>query len=138
MKDQIALLVAVLALVAMGVFVVYLAHPSQIDGKDLAWARLQYLFGAIEAIAFAGAGWLWGKEVHRQEAASAANAHEQANKAAAAKGEATGKLNALAEAVIANADAINKAQGDVGGGHGDSLSALIVFAERMRTRSTEI
>jgi hypothetical protein len=35
------------------------------------WTRATYLFGSVEAIAFAAAGFLFGREVHRQQAAKA-------------------------------------------------------------------
>jgi len=120
MKDNLALFVAVIALVALGAGGSYLA--SQIAASDLHWARLQYLFGAIEAVAFAAAGWLWGKEVHREPASKAFAALE-------AKGEATGKLKTLADAVVANVGAINQVHDDIGGGH-DALAAAHVKAAR--------
>lgn len=132
MKDKIALLVAVAALLAMGAGVIYMASPTRVTGEELPWARLQYLFGAVEAIAFAGAGWLWGKEVHRQQAASATDAHIAARDSAEAKGKAEGTLKTLADAVLANAGAINRAQGDIGGGPGTGLSALVALAATIR------
>jgi hypothetical protein len=144
-KDTLALAVAVVALAGLGAGVVYLS--AQISANQREWARLQYAFGSIEAIAFAAAGWLWGKEVHRQQAASAEarldSAHAGENAASLARGEAQGKLKTLAEAVVANVGAINKTHDDIGGGREPvdaarrlgvktSLDALHELASRYR------
>src|SRR5262245_11834526 len=128
MKENVALFVAVGALAALGAGAAYLTSWVQSDA--LHWARLQYLFGSIEAIAFAGAGWLWGKEVHRDQAAAANAAHADAKGAAEAKGRAEGTLKSFADAVLEHADSIRQTQGDIGGGPGTSLGVLVRLAQR--------
>jgi hypothetical protein len=45
--------------------------PTFAEPSDLAWSRRMYVFSAVEAIAFAAVGWLFGKEVHREQAHAA-------------------------------------------------------------------
>ena len=63
------------AAVAVGAFLAFLALVLlmflQRDASETAWSRLVYLLTGVEAVAFAGAGWVFGKEVHRAEAQSA-------------------------------------------------------------------
>jgi hypothetical protein len=58
--------VAVCAL--LGFLVLVILMFQQRGGSQTAWDRLVYLLTGVEAVAFAGAGWLFGKEVHRAEA----------------------------------------------------------------------
>jgi type VI protein secretion system component VasK len=68
--NWVQFLVAAALLVATTFFFVYLV--GQVDGaSETEWARLAYLFGAVEAVAFTVIGWLFGKEVHREQAATA-------------------------------------------------------------------
>ena len=144
-KDGAALLVAVVALVALGVGAAYLASPGQMAASELQWARLQYLFGAVQAVAFAGAGWLWGREVHREQADRAESRLDKAQRgeidAARSAGQAQGNLTTLAQAVIANLTAIGQVHDEVGGtaeplvsakllGARGSLSALVALASK--------
>jgi hypothetical protein len=63
----------VVAVCALLVFLVLVTlMMTQRDGSDTAWNRLVYLLTGVEAVAFAGAGWVFGKEVHRAEAQAAA------------------------------------------------------------------
>jgi len=39
--------------------------------NDVTWTRAVYVAGGVEAIAFAAAGYLFGKEVHREQAEQA-------------------------------------------------------------------
>ena len=144
-RHRAALLLAVVALVALGVGAAYLASPGQMAASELQWARLQYLFGAVQAVAFAGAGWLWGREVHREQARNAEARLDKAQQgetaAVRAAGEAQGHLTTLAEAVVANVTAIGQVHDEVGGsaeplasaklvGARGSLSALLALARK--------
>ena len=64
-RDSLAAVVAVCALLMFLVLVILMF--SQRSGSDTAWSRLVYLLTGVEAVAFAGAGWVFGKEVHRGE-----------------------------------------------------------------------
>jgi hypothetical protein len=62
-KEKVATYTAVGALVlfVIGVYLLY----AKVGVSDPEWSRLTYLLTGIEAVAFAGVGFLWGKEVHR-------------------------------------------------------------------------
>jgi len=57
---------------------------------DLEWSRAAYLFSGVEAIAYAAAGFLFGREVHRQRAEQAEQrAGSEQKRASAAENKAT-------------------------------------------------
>ena len=65
-RDSLAAVVAVSALLVFLVLVILMFLNR--SGSETAWSRLVYLLTGVEAVAFAGAGWMFGKEVHRGEA----------------------------------------------------------------------
>jgi hypothetical protein len=73
-KSVVALIVAVASLAATGVLIAFLF------GKvgDENWDAYIYLLAGVEAISFAAAGWLFGKEVHREQAETAEEARKDA------------------------------------------------------------
>lgn len=90
LKDWLALIIGVLALVGFTAFVVFLL--DRLTSSDLQWTRAIYLFSGVEAIAFAAAGYFFGREVHR----------ERAEKAEVAEGEARqGEKEAVQQATDA-------------------------------------
>ena len=68
LKDGAAIAAALVTLTAFGVFVIFLLLRLGIDQTQ--WDRAVYLLSGIEAIVFAGTGFLFGKEVHRAQAKS--------------------------------------------------------------------
>lgn len=68
-RNELAGVVTIGALAGFVAFVVYLL--VEISAGETNWARRTYLFSAVEAITFAGVGWLFGKEVHRERAETA-------------------------------------------------------------------
>lgn len=100
-KNRAAVVLAIAILVVYVVMVAVLWGKT--GAKDLKWTRWVFLLTGIEAIAFAAVGWLFGKEVHRAQAETAAAAQQNAQTAAKQVGEAQAKGNALAEAVRAHA-----------------------------------
>ncbi|MGP0016980.1 MAG: hypothetical protein ACLPHP_00310 [Candidatus Sulfotelmatobacter sp.] len=72
---------------------------------EVLWERYIYLYGAVEAIAFAAAGFLFGREVNRQRAENAeATARDKTEEASRAKeGAAAANANgqSLTKAIIA-------------------------------------
>jgi hypothetical protein len=62
-------IIALLIIIGFGLFIFYMLSIAKVN--ELEWSRTIYLFSGIEAIAFAATGFLFGKEVHRQEAKSA-------------------------------------------------------------------
>lgn len=65
-KQRLAAIVAVASFVAFGALALYLL--IDVDVEELTWSRRVYIFAAVEAITFAGVGWLFGREVHRERA----------------------------------------------------------------------
>src|SRR5688500_16326909 len=67
----VAILVVYLIVIGTGLFVAQTV-------TDTVWDRQYLLIGGLEALAFTAAGYVFGKEVHRREAAKA---EERANQA---------------------------------------------------------
>src|SRR4051794_7998804 len=80
-----AIVVALVALVAFGVVVVVLWDKADDPDNETAWARWTFLLAGVEAVAFAGAGWLFGREVHRAQAEAAQDQADVAQQAARAE-----------------------------------------------------
>ncbi|HTS98975.1 MAG TPA: hypothetical protein VMI33_20405 [Streptosporangiaceae bacterium] len=94
-RESLAGAVAVSALVAFLVLVALMFLLR--GGSETVWSRLVYLLTGVEAVAFAGAGWLFGKEVHRSEAQHAqeqvATEQQRADRADTAAREAADKAD---------------------------------------------
>lgn len=70
-------IIAIGVLLAYGFFIHFLIGKA--DAKELDWSRLIYLFSGVEAIVFAAAGFLFGREVNRKRAEHAEEEKKQAN-----------------------------------------------------------
>lgn len=69
-KDSLALILGVLAIFLFGYLSYYLF--TKIEGTNESdWNRMIFLYGGIEAVAFAAVGWFFGKEVNRERAENA-------------------------------------------------------------------
>jgi hypothetical protein len=66
---NVRLALGTIIVVAFGGVVVYMF--MWIGVGETQWARMVYLFGGVEAIAFAATGFMFGKEVHREQAEKA-------------------------------------------------------------------
>lgn len=97
MRDKIAPIAAVVVTAIYVAFVGILW--SQVGSPESSWGRKLLLFSGIQAVAFSGVGWLFGKEVNRNAVAAAADANNRAAESARAHGVAQGKGEALAAAV---------------------------------------
>ncbi len=97
-------IVTVALLVAFAVLMGFLL--SNVGVSQSSWERYVYLLSGVEAIVFAAVGWLFGKEVHREQAQQAEAKVEQANAGhVAAASEAAAERErglALARAVLAH------------------------------------
>jgi len=71
-------LIAIGVLIAYGFFLYFLIGKT--DAKELDWSRLIYLFSGVEAIVFAAAGFLFGREVNRKRAENAEEDKKQVQK----------------------------------------------------------
>jgi len=102
-KSIFALIVTVVALAGLAIFVVFLL--GRVSATQADWDRYIYLLSGVEAVVFAAVGWLFGKEIHREQASKAESARDSAEgakadaEARAAAEEAKG--TALANAIIA-------------------------------------
>jgi hypothetical protein len=94
LKDIVAVVVACVALLGFGVFV--LALLFLLDLPEVRWARATLLLTGVEAVAFAGAGYLFGREVNRGRAENAEE-HAESEAKRADKTEAQGQV--LAEKI---------------------------------------
>ena len=71
-KDSLGIIpyaIAIGVLIAYGFFIYFLIGKA--DAEELDWSRLIYLFSGVEAIVFAAAGFLFGREVNRKRAENA-------------------------------------------------------------------
>lgn len=92
-QGAVTLAVAVLVLIGYAVFIGYM-WGERATTNETAWNRAVFLFTGVETIVFAAVGFLFGKEVHRQQAVNAedrakdAEADAKDSRAKGAKGEA--------------------------------------------------
>jgi len=77
-QNPVVVGIAVAVLIAYGVVTWFLFKNVGVATET--WTRYTFLFGGLEAIAFAAVGYLFGKEVHRQQAE---NAEKRADNATA-------------------------------------------------------
>jgi hypothetical protein len=80
-REKVSLAIAVIVLVAFVVLIVYMMRHLEADEKY--WTRALYLFGGVEAVAFAAAGYLFGREVSRQQITKAEEQTKEAKKESA-------------------------------------------------------
>jgi len=73
-------IIAILLLVAYGIFMIYLLKV--IETKEPTWSRMMMLFTSLEALAFTGAGYIFGREVHKKRAEIAESDKNKAQKEA--------------------------------------------------------
>jgi hypothetical protein len=127
MKDSVAVIVAVLALAGLGVFVIFLTQRT--DSPEPTWGRYVYLFGAIEAIAFAAAGFLFGREVNRQRADKAEQRADNAEQRASTADKQATRGSDLAEAIRSKAASLAGAKAGAYGGLGAGSAAAATKAD---------
>ncbi|HEA22061.1 MAG TPA: hypothetical protein ENH87_14235 [Pricia antarctica] len=75
-------IIAIGVMIAYGFFIYFLI--GKVGAEDPDWSRLIYLFSGVEAIVFAAAGFLFGREVNRKRAE---NAEEEKKRAEIKKEE---------------------------------------------------
>jgi hypothetical protein len=103
--NQFRAIVTVILIAAFAALMVFLL--SEVGVSQVSWERYVYLLSGVEAIVFAAVGWLFGKEVHRQQAQQAEAKAEQASAGhVVAASEAAAEKErglALARAVLSHA-----------------------------------
>lgn len=100
-RDVATVIVVVFMILAVVLGGIALAQGATLT--EVVWARATWAFGAIEAIAFAAAGFLFGKEVNRERADKAEEGKKKAEDEkdiaeAAKKKKQNGLVDALMEA----------------------------------------
>lgn len=97
-----ATVIGVIVLLGFAVFIVYLLR--QLSAGETEWSRAMVLFGGVEAVAFAAAGYFFGTQVQRGkvgEAQQEAQAAKEAGEAAKAQANAERKAgDQLARRII--------------------------------------
>ena len=139
-KASAALWTAIISLISLGVLGVLLALMVP-TADEVPWQRYTYLLGIVQSIAFGGAGWLWGREVHRADARQAnrrADASDDtARRAIEHAATKTGQLKTLTQAITKLAD---KSEDELGGGqrtaHQRELRYLADLAESIDNAGT--
>jgi len=102
-KDRMAGVItslAILAFVVLEVFLGILLWSTNTSMSEIEWARFVYLLTGVETITFAGIGWLFGKEVHREQAQ-------------VAERQAEGAMRQVTEAMKQNGDIMQGAMQQV-------------------------
>ena len=97
----VPLAVAVVALLVWAGFIIVMI--TQADSPEAHWTRLAYVFGSVEAIAFAAAGAVFGVTVQRERVEKA---EEKADESAqdAANGRALAAINLADEGQVVERD----------------------------------
>lgn len=116
-RDKIAPIAAVIVTAIYVVFVAILWN--EVSNSETDWGRKLLLFSGVQAVAFSGIGWLFGKEVNRSAVSAAADANGRANEAARVHGVTQGKGEALAAAIRQ----ASGGAGPAGGGGFEAASA---------------
>ena len=97
----IPMMVAIGAILVWVAFVVVMLVAS--DANETHWTRLTFVFGSVEAVAFAAAGALFGVTVQR-ERVQQAEARADANERDAANGRALASVNLSDEGQLIEGD----------------------------------
>lgn len=127
--STLALTIAVLALLAWIAFAVYLLTKA--GATEVRWARYAWVFGSVEAVAFAAAGLLFGTTVNRQRA-ERAEADADAKSKEAENGRAlAAALKAEEPPVVQEAAAGAKGGPQALGGRDDRTSEIAARHARL-------
>jgi hypothetical protein len=114
LKEAAATPAAVVILAAFAGFSLYML--GHLDIAQTKWDRAVYIYGSVEAVAFAAVGYLFGKEVHRERADNAQKDASESKKVATdarvSAGEALERGKALRQAIALKArpDAARRGQ----------------------------
>jgi hypothetical protein len=108
-------IIAVLCLIGFAWLVVFLL--GMLNAQEPAWTRAVYLLSGVEAVAFAAAGFLFGREVNRERAEKAEKRADVAADKAAAESkkasEAETKGNSLAALIRSKSDSLARKTADL-------------------------
>lgn len=88
--------VGLLVVYLLGMLVMYFARSA----VEVTWSRLVFLYGGLEAMAFAAAGYLFGREVNRARAETAEARADEAQAESKDARQDAAKANAEAENAV--------------------------------------
>lgn len=92
--------VAILAVLGFGAFIILIATLlSNAAMNDVQWEQYTYLLAGVETITFTAIGWLFGKEMHREQAQQAELRANETQKAMNAVAEENTKGRMVAKYV---------------------------------------
>ncbi|HEY4654720.1 MAG TPA: hypothetical protein VIH22_09405 [Cyclobacteriaceae bacterium] len=112
---KFANILSVIILIAFVALIIYMM--TKLASDETYWTRALYLFGSVEAIAFAAAGYVFGRQVSREQINKAEDQAERANNNARNARQAASehqheadvsvtKLNSIVAVVRAEADSL--------------------------------
>jgi|SRR5688500_8582144 hypothetical protein len=85
-SDYSTILKYILACACFVAYIIFIFNLlNKIDAEDNIWTRYTHLFQGVEVIVFAAVGWLFGKEVHREQAKKAEDRANNAQRETVAK-----------------------------------------------------
>jgi hypothetical protein len=114
---------AVVVLAGFAFFAVYLVdNANTTDQKE--WERWVYVFGAVEALTFAGIGWIFGREVNRERAEKA----EKRADTATDKEKAERSKGAKLAGMVLGSEGVGQSGLEAPGGRGGGPSPAAEYA----------
>ena len=117
--------VAIVVVVLFAYFAYFLVdHADTTNQRE--WERWVYVYGGIEAIAFAAIGWMFGREVNRERAENAEQRADVAGEREKAERETGAKLAGLVVGGGGQGRERLQAQGEAGAAGGSAVD----FAKR--------
>jgi hypothetical protein len=118
---------AIVVIVAFGIFAYYLVvHADTTNQTE--WERWVYVFGAIEAIAFAAVGWVFGREVNRERAEKAEDRAQTAEQEKVAEHDKGAKLAGMVVGGAGGAQGRRRLEEQ--GASGEGLASAVEYAKR--------
>jgi len=128
-KDLTASALGVVILAAFAVFIVYLLRNLNL--AEAQWARAIFLFGGVEAVAFAAAGYFFGTQVQRGRVEAARSEADAATQVADAANE-TAKSERRASTVLATGVVEQFGRADGGGLMSDQSPAAATLVAQAK------
>lgn len=98
LRDSLAPVVAISALTFFAIFTIHMVKITTTENENH-WNRTLYVFGTVEAIAFAAAGFFFGSEVQRRTVEKAEERVQKVEELAEQAQDEANKGKALAAAV---------------------------------------
>jgi len=132
-RDAIVLLIAAIALFFFGWLTITMLSKTT-EQSETSWSRALYLYRGVEALAFAAAGFLFGREVQRRradEAEGRATHAQEAALSATARGEALAEAIRALEAPVAPAGGAPEYAVPAGGPPPSAIGQLVRIADRL-------